>query len=84
MTDRFEKARSGRRAPRGLVIEGEIVARSHPARGELRGDEALAGLDLSARADGRPYQSLLDDAIRLARCCGSLSRARWGTVPTSS
>lgn len=83
MTDRFDEGRAGRRVPRGLVIEGEIVARSHPARGELRGEAALAALDLSARADGRPYQSLLDDAIRLARRCGSLGRAPWGTVPTS-
>lgn len=61
------KAGSARRTRRGLVIEGEIVARrgSTPAPAT-----SLPPQNLAARLSLRPYQSLLDDAMRLAGCRG--------------
>lgn len=72
-----------RRSRRGLMIEGTVVARSGGEPVRRTREEALAGLDLSARADGRAYQSLLDDAIRLARRCRSIGADRWGTAASS-
>ncbi|MFD2236678.1 hypothetical protein [Aureimonas populi] len=60
-----------RRARRGLVIEGEIVARA----GKAPAPRPVPAPDLAARLGLRPYQSLLDDAMRLARRCRPMGTA---------
>lgn len=62
MTGPESPTRTARRSRQGLVIEGTL---SHTGA-TPRPKPTLDGLDLQRRAAERPYQSLLDDAIRLA------------------
>jgi hypothetical protein len=77
----FERRTMRRSAPRGLIIEGAARSNRRPSG---VADVAPAPLtDLAARADTRPYQSLLDDAVRLARRCGPDAASLLRALPSS-